>query len=37
VIACARRMLGILNAMLRDELSWQDTDVGRGHVLPQTA
>jgi hypothetical protein len=34
VIACARRMLGILNAMLRDGLIWQDTKVGQGQFLP---
>lgn len=37
VIACARRMLGILNAMLRDTLSWQDTKVGQGQFLPDIA
>jgi len=37
VIACARRMLGILNAMLRDGVTWQDTKVGQGHFLPKTA
>lgn len=37
VIACARRMLGILNAMLRDGLSWPHTQVGQGRFLPHTA
>jgi transposase len=37
VVACARRMLGILNAMLRDGLTWQQTRVGQGHFLPETA
>lgn len=34
VIACARRMVGILNAMLRDGLCWTDTQVGQGAFLP---
>lgn len=37
VIACARRMLGILNAMLRDGLTWQQTRVGQGAFLPKSA
>lgn len=37
VIACARRMLGILTAMLRDGLSWPQTQVGQGRFLPHTA
>ncbi len=37
VIACARRMLGILNAMLRDGLTWQQTTVGQGQFLPDPA
>jgi len=37
VIACARRMLGILNAMLRDGLTWQQTRVGQGQCVPQPA
>lgn len=36
VIACARRLLGILAAMLRDGLLWQDTKVAQGHFLTQT-
>ncbi len=37
VIACARRMLGILNAMVRDGLTWQETRVGQGQFLPDSA
>lgn len=37
LIAWARRMLGILTAMLRDGLTWQDTRVGQGPFLPNTA
>lgn len=37
IIACARRMLGILNAMLRDGLTWQETAVGQGQFLPHPA
>jgi hypothetical protein len=33
MIACERRLVGILNAMLRDGLTWQETDVGQGHFL----
>jgi transposase len=33
MIACMRRLVGILNAMLRDGLTWQQTDVGQGHFL----
>lgn len=32
-VACMRRLLGILNVMLRDGLTWQETDVGRGVFL----
>jgi transposase len=31
--ACARRTLGILNAMVREGLTWQQTEVGQGHFL----
>jgi transposase len=31
--ACARRTLGMLNAMLREGLTWQETKVGQGHFL----
>lgn len=34
LLACARRTLGIANAMLRDGLTWQETRVGQGHFLP---
>jgi hypothetical protein len=37
VIACARRMLGILNAMVRDSLTWQQTRVGQGQFLSTPA
>jgi transposase len=33
MIACVRRLLGILNAMLRDGLTWSQTHVGQGHFL----
>jgi transposase len=35
LIACMRRLLGILNAMLRGGLTWQETDVGQGRFLTQ--
>lgn len=34
MVACMRRLLGILTAMLRDGLTWQQTKVGQGHFLP---
>ena len=34
LLACARRMLGIINAMVRDGLTWQQTKVGQGQFLP---
>ncbi len=37
LIAVARRMLGILTAMVRDGLTWQQTRVGQGAFLPQAA
>lgn len=37
VIACARRMLGILTAMVRDGLTWQQTRVGQEVYLPKSA
>ncbi len=37
VVACARRMLGILTAMLRDGLTWHETKVGQGAFLPTSA
>lgn len=36
LIACARRMLGIINAMIRDGLTWQQTRVGQGQFLADT-
>ncbi len=33
MIACMRRLLGILTAMLRDGLTWKQTKVGQGHFL----
>lgn len=35
-IACMRRFLGILNAMVRDGLTWQQTKIGQGVFMPQT-
>lgn len=32
-IACMRRLLGILNLMVREELTWQETNVGQGVFL----
>lgn len=37
LIAVARRMLGILNAMVRDGLTWPETKVGQGQYLPAAA
>lgn len=36
LIALARRMLVLLNAMVRDDLPWLDTDIGQGRY-PRTA
>lgn len=36
-IACLRRLLGIVTAMVRDGLTWQETKVGRGLFAPPTA
>jgi transposase len=36
-IACARRMLGILHAMLRDGIPWHETHVGQGAFLAVAA
>jgi transposase len=33
MVAAMRRLLGILNAMVHDGLSWQQTDVGQGRFL----
>jgi transposase len=32
-MACLRRWLGILNAMMRDGLTWQETDIAKGTFL----
>ena len=37
LVACMRRLLGILNAMIRDGLTWQETTVGQGLLLPSTS
>jgi transposase len=37
MVAAMRRLLGILNAMLRDGLTWQETAVGQGRFLDPTA
>lgn len=37
LMACARRVLGILTAMLRDGRRWDQTQVGQGAFLPATA
>ena len=34
LLACARRTLGIVNAMVREGITWQETRVGQGHFLP---
>jgi transposase len=33
LVACMRRLLGILNAMVRDGLEWHQTRVGQGHFV----
>jgi transposase len=33
MVACKRRLLGILNAMIRDGLTWPETQVGQGRFL----
>ncbi len=33
MVACMRRLLGILTVMLRDGLTWQQPRVGQGHFL----
>lgn len=35
-IACLRRFLGMLNAMVRDGLTWPQTKIGQGAFLPPT-
>ncbi len=34
LIAVVRQMLGVLNAMLRDNITWHETKIGRGEFLP---
>jgi transposase len=34
LLACARRTLGVINAMMREQLTWQETRVGQGQFLP---
>ncbi|MGH2562077.1 MAG: transposase [Thermomicrobiales bacterium] len=36
MVACMRRLLGILTAMVRDGLTWQQTAVGQGRLLDLT-
>lgn len=33
LVACMRRLLGIINAMVRDGLTWHQTNVGQGQFL----
>jgi transposase len=35
-IACMRKLLGILNAMVRDGLMWPQTKTGQGMYLPKS-
>ncbi len=37
LIACARRLLGILNAMVRDGLAWRQTNAAHAHELAAAA
>ena len=37
MVACERRLLGPLAAMVRDGLTWQQTEVGQGRFLPAPA
>jgi transposase len=37
MVACMRRLVGILHAMLRDGLTWQETEVGQGRFLAPAA
>lgn len=34
MVACMRRLLGVLTAMVRDGLTWEQTDLGQGRFLP---
>jgi len=37
MVACMRRLLGVLTAMVRDGLTWGDTDLAQGRFLPDAA
>lgn len=37
LIAALRRVLGIVHVMVRDGLTWDQTEVGQGRFLPQSA
>lgn len=37
MVACLRRLLGVLTAMVRDGLTWPETLVAQGRFLPATA
>lgn len=37
MVACMRRLLGVLTAMVRDGLTWPETLVAQGRFLPATA
>ena len=37
MVACMRRLLGLLNAMIREKLAWPATDVGPGQFLVPAA
>jgi transposase len=37
MVACMRRLVGILHAMLRDGLTWQETQIGQGQFLPDAS
>jgi transposase len=36
IVACLRKLLGVLTVMLRDKLDWHETRVGQGVYLPKT-
>lgn len=37
MVACIRRLLGILSAMVRENITWQETKIGNGDFLPGAA
>ena len=37
MVACMRRLLGVLTAMVRDGLTWDQTDLAHGRFLPVAA